>query len=183
METQQMMELLLVRMNASMKEHKQEMTARMDANQADRKADQAMLKAKIETNREKDREDLKEIMEEMNAKMDTNQAKATKQEKMLAEIRARMDINLNEMLEDIKSGQAEMRSTLDEWLMDLKDGRKETAACNEATEAKLDPGLMQSIQEHQKTPKGEATVMPVGEPRKRLAAACRKVYRRAKVEW
>jgi hypothetical protein len=33
METQQMMEFLLARMKASMKEHTQEMTARMDANQ------------------------------------------------------------------------------------------------------------------------------------------------------
>jgi hypothetical protein len=32
METQQMMELLLARFNTIMKEHMQEMTARMDAN-------------------------------------------------------------------------------------------------------------------------------------------------------
>jgi hypothetical protein len=72
----------------------------------------AMLEARIETNRGKDREDLKEMREE------------------------------------IKSGQAEMRSTLDEWLMDLKDGRKETTACNEATGTEPDPGMMQSIEEH-----------------------------------
>jgi hypothetical protein len=68
--------------------------------------------------------------------------------------------------------------------------------------------MMQSIEEHQENPKGEAAVMPVGGPRKRrkvrnlaaerrqkrkertrgyigsrrkLAAACRKVSRRAKV--
>jgi hypothetical protein len=103
-----------------------------------------------------------------------------------------------------------MRSTLDEWLMDLNDGRKETTACNEVTETKLDPGLMQSLEEHQDIPKGEAAVMPVGEPRKRhrvrnlaaerrqkmrertqgyceskrkLAAACRKVFRCANVAW
>jgi hypothetical protein len=102
-----MMGLLLARMNASMKEHLQEMTARMDASQADKKADQARLEAKIGTNREKDQEDLKGMMEEMNAKMDTNQAKATKQEEMLAEVSSRMDRNLNEMREEIKSGQAE----------------------------------------------------------------------------
>jgi hypothetical protein len=33
----------------------------------------------------------------MNAKMDANQAKASKQDEMLAEISARMDINLNKM--------------------------------------------------------------------------------------
>jgi hypothetical protein len=102
-----------------------------------------------------------------------------------------------------------MRSTLDEWLTDLKDGRKETTACNEATETKLDPGLMQSIEEHQDIPKKEAAVIPIGGPRKRrrvcnLAAerrqkrkertrgksgsrtkftACRNVSRRAKVAW
>jgi hypothetical protein len=53
-------------------------------------------------------------MEELNAKMGTNQAKVTKQEKMLAEISARMNTNLNEMQEDIKSDLAEMRSALDE---------------------------------------------------------------------
>jgi hypothetical protein len=70
--------------------------------------------------------------------------------------------------------------------------------------------MMQSIDEHQEIPKDEAAVMPVGEPRKRSrvcnlaaergqkrkertwgnrgsrrksAAACRKVSRRAKVAW
>jgi hypothetical protein len=41
-----------------------------------------------------------------------------------------------------------------------------------------DPGMMQSIEEQQDIPKGEATVMPVGEPRKQhrvrnLVAKCR----------
>jgi hypothetical protein len=52
------------------------------------------------------------------------------------------------MRKEIKSVQAEMRSTLDDWLMDLKDGRKEMTACNEVTETKLDPGLIKSIEEH-----------------------------------
>jgi hypothetical protein len=71
-----------------------------------------------------------------------------------------------------------MRSTLDEWLMDLKDGRKETTACNGATKTKLNPGLMQSTEEHQDIPKGEAAVIPIGELRKlhrvcNLDAECR----------
>jgi septum formation inhibitor MinC len=71
MEMQQIMELLLARFNAIMKEHMQKM-----------KADQA--KAKME------------------AKMDANQPKEDgKQEEMLARMR-----------ENIKSGQAEMRSTV-----------------------------------------------------------------------
>jgi hypothetical protein len=83
-----------------------------------------------------------------------------------------------------------------------------TEADTEKTEP--DPGMMQSTEEHQEIPKGEAAVMPVGEPRKRRrvrslaaghrqkrkertrgnrgyrrksAAACRKVSRRAKVVW
>jgi hypothetical protein len=44
---------------------------------------------------------------------------------------------------------------------------KKTNACNEATETELNPGLMHSIEEHQNITKGEAAVMPVGEPRKR----------------
>jgi hypothetical protein len=51
-------------------------------------------------------------------------------------------------------------------LRDLKDGRKETTACNGATETKLNPGLIQSTEERQDILKGEAAVMPVGEPRK-----------------
>jgi hypothetical protein len=42
----------------------------------------------------------------------------------------------------------------------------ETTACNEATETKSDPGKIQSTEEHQEIPKGEAVVMLVGEPRK-----------------
>jgi hypothetical protein len=83
-------------------------------------------------------------------------------------------------------------------------------ACQEGTETEPDPGMMQSTEEHQEIPNGEAAVMPVGEPRKRCsirnlaaerrqkwkertwgnhgarrksAAACRKVSRRAKVAW
>jgi hypothetical protein len=102
-----------------------------------------------------------------------------------------------------------MSSTLDKWLMDLKDGRKETTTCKETTETKLNPGLMQSIEEHQDIPKGEVAVMPVRESgkrhrvcnldaerhqkrkertqgnrgsRRKLAATCRKVSRHAKLE-
>jgi hypothetical protein len=83
-----------------------------------------------------------------------------------------------------------------------------TEADTEETEP--DPGMMQSTEEHQEIPKGEAAVMLVGEPRKRRrvrnlaaehyqkrkertrenrgsrrksAAAGRKVSRHAKVAW
>jgi hypothetical protein len=55
-----MMELLLAKFNASMKEHMQEMKAEMKTNQAKAKANQEDLLAKRE------------------AKMDANQAKANK---------------------------------------------------------------------------------------------------------
>jgi hypothetical protein len=89
---------------------------------------------------------------------------------------------LARMRKDVKCGQAEMRSTVCAMRSKLKEtiqhGTKaviqpirseldETTARSEATETKPDPGLMQSIQEHQEIPKGEAAVMQVGEPRER----------------
>jgi hypothetical protein len=168
----------------------------------------ARMETKMETNRGRDRDDLKGIMAEMNVKMDG------KQEQMLARMR-----------EEIKSGQAEMRSTICAVGSELKDTIQrvmratiqpvrseidETTACNKARETKPDPGRMQPTEKHHEIPKGEAAVMPVGEPRKRcrvrnlaaerrqkrkertrgksgfrkkLAAVCRKVCRHAKVAW
>jgi hypothetical protein len=141
MDMQQMMQQLLARMDADRKERKAERIA-------DRECMKQMM-ARTDDNQERDG-DPKRMLKEMDAKIDVNQEKADgKQEEMLARMR-----------EEIKSGQAGMISTLDEWLMDLKDGRKETTNCNEATETKLDPGLMQSIG-HQKIHKEDAAVMPV----------------------
>jgi ABC-type proline/glycine betaine transport system substrate-binding protein len=57
--------------------------------------------------------------------MDSNQAKAAKQEEMLAEIIARMDANTKEIMAEINTkmdnNQAEMRSIVDEWMTDIKD--------------------------------------------------------------
>jgi hypothetical protein len=115
------------------------------------------------------------------------------------------------MREEIKSGQAEMRSTHRAFRSELD----EMTTCHEAMAAErekneLDPGMMQSIEERQEIPNEDALVMPVGEPRKRhrvwnlatkrhqkmkertqgksrsrrkLAAACRKVSCYAKVAW
>jgi hypothetical protein len=49
-----------------------------------------------------------------------------------------------------------------------KTCRSETAASQEDTETKPDPGTMQSVEEHLEIPKEDAIVMPVGEPRKRV---------------
>jgi hypothetical protein len=115
----------------------------------------------------------------MEAKMDANQAKAVKQEEMLAEIRARLDVNteelkgminanLKDLKEDIKSSQAGMRSTICGFRAELKETIQhdmkaviqlirseldETTACNEATETEPSPGMMQSIEDHQETPR------------------------------
>jgi hypothetical protein len=148
---------------------------------------------------------------------------------MLTEMNAKMDGKQEEMLarmpEDIKSGQAEMRSTIRTFGSELKETIQreirtviqprraeldETSTCREATETEPHPGMMQSIEEHQETPKENAVVMPVGEPRKRRriwhlaskrrqkrkegtrgnckskrksAAACRKVSSSAKMAW
>jgi hypothetical protein len=47
---------------------------------------------------------------------------------------------------------------------------KEKTACQEATETEPNPRMMQSIEEHEEIPKGEATGVPVGRPRKRVGS-------------
>jgi hypothetical protein len=59
--------------------------------------------------------------------------------------------------------QSVMRATIQSFRSELD----ETTACHGATKTEPDPGMMQPIEEHQEVPKGEASVMPVGEPRKR----------------
>jgi hypothetical protein len=176
----------------------------------------AEMKADAKANQE-------DLLTRMEAKIDAS--RESDREQMLAEISARMDISLNEMREEIKSGQAEMRSIICTFWSELKDTIQhemraaiqsvqseldETTTCREATETEPNPGMMQSIEEHQEIPKGEASKMPVGGPRKRrrvrnpaaecrqmqterprgycgsrrkLAAACKKVTRCAKVAW
>jgi hypothetical protein len=60
-----------------------------------------------------------------------------------------------------------MKSMLDAWLTDLKDGLKGTTASLDVTETEPNAGTMQSVEEYQEIPKGEASGMPVGGPRKR----------------
>jgi hypothetical protein len=108
------------------------------------------------------------------------------------------------------------RKAYHEEMMAIVDAYHERMmACLGKTEAdtekiESDPGMMQFTDEHQEIPKGEAAVMPVGEPRKRrrvwslatechqkrkertrgnrgsrrkLAAACRKVSRCSRMAW
>jgi hypothetical protein len=60
---------------------------------------------------------------------------------------------MEEMNSKMDSNQAETRSIFDAW---LKDGWNEMTACNEVTETEPNPGMMQSIEEHQEIPKEDA---------------------------
>jgi hypothetical protein len=115
-----------------------------------------------------------EMLARMDASMKANQEKADAHQR-------RMDAMHKKM------------ARMDAWLTDTNDNRQETMACQEKTEARLeeeeptsadmktsqestdadiektepDSGMMQSVVEHQEVPREDATVMPVGEPRKR----------------
>jgi type IV secretory pathway VirB4 component len=211
MDMQQMFELLLANQEKA-KANQARMEAKMDVNQAkaakqeeilaELKADQEKMLAEIsarmtinlketEADKKRDRENLKGMMEEMNAKMDCNQAE------MRSTVCAMWSMLEETIQHEMKAVIQHRRSELDEM-----------TTCNEATETEPDPGMMQSTEEHQEIPKGEAAVMPGGEPRKqsrvcnlaaechqkrkertwgnsesrrKSAAACRKVSRCAKV--
>jgi hypothetical protein len=111
---------------------------------------------------------------------------------METEISARVDVNIKEMNAKMDSNEAEMRSVICTFRSELKETIQhdikaaiqpirleldETTAYNEATEAEPDPRMMQSTEEHQEIPKGQAAVMSVGGLSKRrrvcnLAAEC-----------
>jgi hypothetical protein len=87
---------------------------------------------------------------------------------------------MNECLrEEIKSGQAEMRSTanafqekMDTWIANMRDDRKETMSCQLTTEACLEskepnPEDMESEVEHREVPTEEAAVKSSGTMKKR----------------
>jgi hypothetical protein len=137
--------------------------AKIDANQMKMDENQermAINRKEMEADRKREREDFKGMMVEMNTKMNGNQA----------EMRYTVCVMWFESKETI---QHEMKAVIQPIRSDLD----ETTTSNEATETEHDPGMMQSIEEHQENPKGEATVMPVGVPRKwrrvcNLAAEC-----------
>jgi hypothetical protein len=139
METQQMMELLLARMNANIEEHMQEMMAGLETNQA-----------QLEVDRKADQEEIKEnLLARLEAKTEANQAK--------------MDIKLKEMSEEIKSGQAEMRSTVNAWIADMTEDQKERTACQAAMEANPEkmepnPGEQEATVEWQEIPNEKVAI-------------------------
>jgi hypothetical protein len=126
-ETQQLLEIL-ARVEARMIANQEKEEASISVSMKSNQHLVARLEARIEIDREKDREDLKGMKEETNAKADG------KQEKMLAKMR-----------ENIKSSQAEIRSTV----CAMRSELDETTACNEATVIEPDPRMMQTIEEHQ----------------------------------
>jgi hypothetical protein len=97
---------------------------------------------------EADREDLKEMMEEM------------------------MNLNLKEMRDEIKSGEAGMRSMVNAWIANLREDRKETMSCQVTTEAFLDskelnPEEIESESKRWEVPTEDAVVKPAKGRKKR----------------
>jgi hypothetical protein len=142
--------------------------------------------------------------------MDFNKGSMESQQivELLLSMQTKMDANQERMETNRKAYQGEMMAVVDAYHERMMACLGKTEADTEKTEP--DPGMMQSTEEHQKIPKKEASVMPVGEPRNRCrvrslaaerrqkreertqgnrgsrrksASACRKVSRRAKVAW
>jgi hypothetical protein len=84
-------------------------------------------------------------------------------QQMLQQLLAKMEANHKEMM---AKTDAETEAMRDKRMEANRDDRKERTSCHEATETEPDPGMMQSIDEHQEMTKEDAAVMPVGEPRK-----------------
>jgi hypothetical protein len=163
--TQQMMELLLARMNTIIKEHNQDILARM---QADRKSDQQQMLAEIRANTKALQEDIKSGQAEMRSTIEA--------------IEEPMNANQAEMISTVCAIRSDLKETIQHEIktiiQPIWSELDETTACNKATETEPDPGTMQAVEEHQEIPKEEAAEMPVGGLRKRhrdrnFAAGCR----------
>jgi hypothetical protein len=190
MDTQQMMELLLARLDENsktMNEKIETYQAKLDADREESKAwkeDMKAMQKRAEAEREAWREEFQAETEAIRARTKTMQDKR-------------------------------MKANIDACILDIKNERKEMMACQDAMEANLvktEPReeMMQSTEEHQVVPREDAIVIPVrgrkrrhrgqkeaagrrGEPkeltrgdrgsRKKLAAACRKAFRHATVAW
>jgi hypothetical protein len=154
-----------------------------------------MLK-KAEEDRKADREERKAFQEKMDAFHEKRMTMLEEQEKRMIACFGQTEARLE--YEEAASG-------------NINNDRNETTADNEATEKiEKNRGMMQSIEEHQDVPNEDVAVVPVnglrkrrrgrkstagrrGEPkeltrgncgsRKKLAGACRKVSRHARVAW
>jgi hypothetical protein len=168
----------------------QDMMAKIDAKMnttlEEMNASQKEMLAKMEAERKADVENLKSIMERM---MDTDQT----------------DVKFKELTETVETTHRECEEPSS---AEMKVCHEATETDIEKIEP--DSGMMQSVAEHQEVPREDASVMPVRglrkqrrgrkqaagrreEPKKlnrgicrsweKLAAACRKVSRRATVAW
>jgi hypothetical protein len=116
--------------------------------------------AKAEADRKADKEDRKADQEKMAAdrKADEENMAANRkadQEKMVADkedFLARMDAFHEKRMAMLEAQQRRMIACLGQ---------------TDANTEKMDPGMMQSAEEHQDVPNEDVAVMPVGEPRKR----------------
>jgi hypothetical protein len=85
---------------------------------------------------------------------------------------AKMNANLKEMREEIKPGQAEIRSIVNAWIVDMKKDRKDTMSCQITKAVCLDSKElnlkdMKSKVEHREVPTEEAAVKSSGTMKKR----------------
>jgi hypothetical protein len=188
MDTQQMMELLLARLDGNTKTN-QEMLARIEAQQEE-------MKARLDENAK--------TSLAMNEKMDANTKAtlATKED---------MKIMQEKIQEDLKKTMEEILAKMEKRMTATQtktDGKLTETIEKTLTEPSQE--MMQSAEEHQEVPREEAAVIPGrgrkrrhrgrkqaagrrGEPkeptrgdhgsRKKLAAACRKASRCATVAW
>jgi hypothetical protein len=142
--------------------------------------------------------------------MDFNNGSMESQQivELLLSMQAKMDTNQERMETNRKAYHEDMMAMVDAYHERMMACLGKMEADTEKTEP--DPGLMQSTEKHQEITKGEAAVMPVGEPRKRRrvqslaveccqkrkertrgnrgsrrksATACRKVSHCARVAW
>jgi hypothetical protein len=90
---------------------------------------------------------------------------------MLARMEAKADTNQTERRSTVCAIRSELRETIQHEMkaviQSVRSELDETIACNEAIETEPNPRMIQSIEEHQENHKGEAAVIPVGEPKKR----------------
>jgi hypothetical protein len=153
METQQMMELLLARMDANTKTNQEHMKEIMESQIGS-------LVSRMEADRKTNQEEIRASLEQMASLVSQIEANY-----------AKTDVNLQEMREEITSGQAKMRSIVNAWKADMKDDRKETMPCHVTIEVclyskELNPEDKESEVEHQEVPTEEATVKSSGTMKK-----------------
>jgi membrane protein involved in colicin uptake len=177
MEDMKFLKVMLAEMNANMKTNQEHMKEMMNETKYEIKEDLKTTLEKAEANRETDREERKAERKAYFEKM-MAERKAV-QEKREAESKAHHEA-LQKMMKGMMKGtktrdanqMGDGASREDRFRDKGHDGwPKETTACHEATEADTekiqpDPGMMQSVGEHQEVLK-EASVMPVGGLRKR----------------